>query len=402
MPKTHLAQILGDVYLLRVDDEETRYFEALWEIGNKGITYNSYLLMSDDAVVLLDTWKKTYADEFLENLRELVDVRDVTHIILHHMEPDHSGSLRKVLEENGFRAEVLGHQLSKNMVRSFYGVNGKFRAVRDGERLSLGGLTLEFIHTPWLHWPETIMTYLGDRGVLFSGDAFGGFSIPSAIFDEDRIVPGYLTFVKEYISTVIGNYRQYITKNINKLMERNLDVKMIAPAHGLVWKNDPKAVIDFYLKVAEGFPEKGKVLVIYASMYGACDAAAGIVIRELERNRKKPIVYGFTDSERPPISGLMGDAADAESMVIITPTYESDVFPLISYITDMISRKIPGNKPILILSSYGWAGVAGKRLAERFEIAKFPVVDVVEFHGRPDEDSEKRIIESTRKLVSYV
>jgi len=400
MPNIRLEPIFKDLYLLRVDDDKIRYFEALWEIEN-GITYNSYLLIGGNEIILIDGWKREYADDFLESLKKLIDIKDITHLIVNHMEPDHSGSLRRILEENNFRAEVLGHPLVKNMVKAFYGIDVKFRAVRDGEQISFGNLDLEFFHTPWLHWPETIMTYFRDWGILFSGDAFGGFSIPPTIFDEAEAVSNYLPFVREYISTIIGNYRKHIRKNVEKLLAQNLEIKVIAPAHGLLWKNDPKMIIDYYLRIADGIPEKGKVLVIYASMYGSCREAADMVIRELEKREKHPKVYGFTDVKQPPISELIGDAVDAESLVIITPTYESDVFPTTSYIADLISRKIPQNKPVLILSSYGWAGVAGKKLAERFKAAGFPVVGVVEFKGRPSGEAKKEILESLSKLLSH-
>lgn len=142
-------------------------------------------------------------------------------------------------------------------------------------------------------------------------------------------------------------------------------------------------------------------MILYASMYGACEEAAGIVIRGLEINKKRPVVFGFTDSGRPRMSELIREVVDAESPVIIAPTYEGGIFPPASYVVNLMVRKTPENKPVLILSSYAWAGVAGKKLAELFRSAKFPVVDVVEFDGRPDGESEKRIIEATRQLISY-
>ena len=400
MPKIHSKQISKELSLLRVDDDEVRYFEALWEIEN-GITYNSYLLTGEDEVILVDGWKREYADDFSETLKDLIDIRDITHVIVHHMEPDHSGSLAKILKENGFRAEVLGHPLVRGMMRAFYGIDVKFRAVKDGERLSLGGLHLEFFHTPWLHWPETIMTYLRGHGILFSGDAFGGFSIPPAIFDDDdEVVSSYLPFVREYISTIIGSYRQHIPRNVKKLMDQRLEIRMIAPAHGLIWRKNPERIIEYYLKIADGIPEEGKVLVIYASMYGSCEEAGNIVAEELKKQGKRVITYGFTDVRWASINKIIGDAVDSESLIIIAPTYENAVFPTISHVADLIARKIPPNKPILVLSSHGWAGVAGKKLAERFRSANFSVIDVMEFKGKPDEDVKKRILESVSKLLS--
>ena len=131
LPKAHVEKISKELHVLRMDDDQVRYFEALWKI-EEGITYNAYLLMGSDDVILFDAWKRNYASDLLELLRSLIDPRDITHIIVHHMEPDHSGSLAEVLRQNGFRAEVLGHPLAGNMLKSFYGIEAKFKPVRDG------------------------------------------------------------------------------------------------------------------------------------------------------------------------------------------------------------------------------------------------------------------------------
>lgn len=240
LPMAHIEEISKGLHVLRMDDDQVRYFEALWRI-EEGITYNAYLLIGENEVILFDTWKKTYAEDFLELLRSLVDPQDITHIVVHHMEPDHSGSLNEVLKENRFKAEVLGHPLTREMLRSFYGIEAKFKPVRDGDGIGLRDLDLKFIHTPWLHWPETIMSYLEDRGILFSGDAFGGFSIPEELFDDrEETVSKYLPSVRKYISNIIGGYRNHILKNVQKLEDRGIKIRLIAPAHGLIWRRDPK------------------------------------------------------------------------------------------------------------------------------------------------------------------
>ena len=381
-----------------MDDDQVRYFEALWKI-EEGITYNAYLLMGSDDVILFDTWKRDYASDLLELLRSLIDPRDITHVIVHHMEPDHSGSLAEVLRENGFRAEVHGHPLAGNMLKSFYGIEAKFKPVRDGDELELKDLDLRFLHTPWLHWPETIMSYLEDQKILFSGDAFGGFSIPSKLFDdEEEIVSKYLPSVRRYVSTIIGSYRGHILRNVRKIEDQGIKIRLIAPAHGLIWRKNPKRIIDYYVKVARGVPEEGKVLIVYASMYGSCEEAARIVADELRKNSKNPVVHQFTDVDQASVSWVIGDAADSESMIIISPTYENGVFPTIAHVIDLISRKIPP-KPILVISSYGWAPAAAKLISETLSRTGFEIVDMIDFRGAVSEVDAERIRAGVRKLI---
>lgn len=161
MPKLWVEKICSDpeLYIIRVDDDQIRYFEATWDIP-EGITYNAYLMKLDGAVVLFDTVKKEYTELFMEGLKKLVDPKEITHIIVHHTEPDHSGALPKVLEENGYRAQVIGTQFARNLLQGFYGDKAieNFKVVTDGEEMKIGGKTFRFIAVPWLHWPDTMIT----------------------------------------------------------------------------------------------------------------------------------------------------------------------------------------------------------------------------------------------------
>ncbi len=401
-PRTFVEKIADNFYLLRIDDEEVKYFEAVWRIPEK-ITYNTYLLLGDGECVLFDGWKEDYSEDFVNAVAKIIDPKEITHIVLHHMEPDHSGSLPGLLEANGFKAEVMGHPMVRTLVEAFYGIKPKFKPVKDGEKTSIAGERLQFFHTPWLHWPETMMTYLADRGVLVTGDAFGGFSAPETLFDDDEeVVREYIPSVRRYVASIIGYYRRYISRNIEKLEKLGLEFKLIAPAHGIIWKNHPRKIIEYYLKLAEGVPEEGKISVIYASMYGASKFAASVAVEELKKRGKRPVVYGFTDQEQPSITSVLGDAFDSEAIILASPTYEADVFPTISYIADLIMKKVPQNKPVLILSSYGWAGVAGKKLAERFKEAGFEIVEVVEFRGRLRDEEKERILNAVEKFLAFL
>ncbi len=396
-PRILSQEIAREFYLLRIDDEKVKYFEALWGIPEK-VTYNAYLLVGDD-VVLFDCWKDVYADDLVEAVKEVVDPQDITHIIVHHIEPDHSGSLPKVLEVNRFRAEVVAHVMAKPMIEAFYRISPKFRIVKDGEELVLAGERIRILHTPWLHWPETMMSYLSSRRILVSCDAFGGYSIPRAVFDdEEDVVQGYLPSVRKYVATIIGFYRQHIIRNIEKIQSLGLSINMIAPAHGLIWKKNPQLIIDYYRDLANGVPDDNKILVVSGSMYGLMEVAARAAVEEVEKLGGRVVFYRFNDSEQPPFSEIIGDAIDSRAIILAAPTYEAGIYPPLDQLVDLISRKIPP-KPMLIIGSYGWAGVAAKKISEKLEGSGFKVIEVIEFRGSADEKDVQRIRESTRKLL---
>jgi len=378
--KVRVCQILRSLYLLRLDDDETRFFEAVWPIP-EGVTYNSYLLLTDEGAVLFDTWKHSYADLFVEKLEELVDPTDIKYIVIHHVEKDHSGALPQVMERNKGKAVVLGHPLARSMLEHFYGISPEFKTVGDGDEVSIGGRTVKFIRTPWLHWPETLMSYLD--GVLLSGDAFGGFSIPPLFDEEEKAVSEYLRYVRKYIVTIVGHYSDYILKAVDKLSSSGLPVKVVAPAHGMVFREKPATIINYYVKVARKEAEKGKVLVVYASMYGAVEEAVSVAIEALRERGADPVVYKITDKESFSLGEALSDAVDSEAIVIGAPTYEADVFPPMKYFLELLTAKVKGGKPVVVVSSYGWGGVAGKKMAKALEGAGFNVVGVIEFRGQP-------------------
>ncbi|WP_456366977.1 FprA family A-type flavoprotein [Thermococcus sp.] len=407
MPEVRVEQLCTDpeLYIIRVDDDRIKYFEATWDIP-EGITYNAYLMKLEGAVVLFDATKANYTDMFIDALKKLVDPKEITHIIVHHTEPDHSGALPKLLEENGYRAQVIGTAFARNLLQGFYGdkVVENFRVVKDGEEMEIGGKTFRFITVPWLHWPDTMITYVVEDKLIFSCDAGGGYGIPDAIDDSDeKVIEEYLPHVTKYIVTVIGHYHKYIVQNIKKLKELGIveEAKMILPGHGLAWCRNPKRIFEYYKRVGAGVPTKDKVLVVYDSMYGFVERRMNIVIDELKKLGKKPVVYRFTDREAPAVSDILGEVPDSEALIIGASTYEAEIHPRIRYTLYEILDKANYEKPVLIVGAFGWGGVAAKKIETLIARSKFDLVDTVESRGRPTEEDEKRLREAVRKLIGW-
>ncbi len=392
---------VGPFKLLRLDDDEIRYFESLWLIP-EGITYNAYLLPTREGWALFDAWKVGYGKEFIEALSSVVEPSKIRYLVIHHMEPDHSGTVKALLEENP-GIEVLGHPMTKSMLESFYGLTPKFRVVRDGEELRVGEYTLKFIYAPWLHWPETIFTYVKEARALLTCDAFGAYSIPSKVFDDElgeEELERYRFWTRKYMATVIGHYLPFVGKAIKKVKDLGLDIGMILPSHGLVWRR-PSEIIKYYERWSAGESVSGvkKVVVVYGSMYGFVEAAVKEAIKSLQGEGVLHVTYRFVDDHRDEMSDLMGDLINASGIILGTATYEAGIHPLMKFVVDLMIEKIPKNKSVLIITNYGWGGVAGKLLKKTLEGAGYRVHSVIEFRAGHLEKNKEAIREAVKSFI---
>ncbi|MCE4623430.1 MAG: FprA family A-type flavoprotein [Caldisphaeraceae archaeon] len=388
-------KIAEDLYLLRVGDEETRYFEALWEIP-EGITYNAYLLETKEGDVLIDGWKEAYAGTLLEMLRESLD--RIKMIVVNHAEPDHTGSMKKVLEACKSRPLVVGTKMAGDLLKHFYKIDFNFKPVGDGEEIKYGGYTLKFITTPWLHWPETMTTYIAELKTLFTCDIFGGYGINDAIYAEDIELGKYLDLVKKYTSTVIGTYKAHIVKNIEKIKKLGLDIKVIAPGHGMLWR-DARKIMDYYYDIGNGSLRHKKVAMIYDSMYGFIESAMLFVKDLIEENGYEIKEFKFTDRERPLISDVVSEVTDSSLVVLGISTYENHMFPLMEYLLNILSKKVNNDIAIIIITSYGWGPIVRTLVANALKGTRFKLLGVVEFRGSYDQEHEEKIKDLLEKAL---
>lgn len=399
MVKVIIKEIVKNLYVLRLDDDNIRYFEALWYIP-EGITYNSYLYLGSETRILFDAWKIGYDSLFIETLKEIVDPRDIDYVVIHHMEPDHSGTLGSLIELNP-RIKILGHPLTKGMLESFYGIRDiAFRSVRDLEEVKIGDVKLKFIYTPWLHWPETIMSYLYSAKTLFTGDVFGAYSRPSSIFG-DELPHEYLDFMRKYFVNVIGYYKQHVEKSINKILKLNLDIQLIAPLHGALWR-DIKRISEYYIRWSRGEGLPNKVVIVYSSMYGFVERAITLIEKLLKSHGINVVVYRITDKSRSEISDILSGIIDASAVILGTATYEAGIFPYMNFIINQTIKKANSSKPVIIVSSYGWGGVAGKLISNMLSKTNFNVIDVIEYRGSLDTSIKVRIEKAVEKLLGFL
>jgi flavorubredoxin len=372
-----VEEVKPGVQVYKLLDSKIRFFESLWEIP-EGISYNAYVVETDSGFLLIDGWKRGFGGLLVEELGKRGVLSRVTHLIVNHMEPDHSGSIPEILSARP-GLKVLGHPLTGRLLKDFYGFAGEFKPVQDGEVFEEGGLRIRFLHAPWLHWPETIVTHVEDLGVVFPCDVLGGYGAYREIFLRQLSGEGrkrYFKLAKKYLANVIGHYRDFVLKSLPKLREAVSKSDVVAPGHGLILdRGDALEMLSSYEKWIK--KESRKIVVVYASMYGFTGEAATRLAKVLEGQGFEVVVYGFNDYERPMVSELVSEAMDAEGLLVAAPAYENQIYPTIRYVLDIIAHKT-GCPRVFFLHVYGWGSRVGDARSMLEEL-KCGVVETLDF-----------------------
>ncbi len=374
------VEIRPDVFWIGLNDRTTDLFEGIWPVSHEGVTYNSYLLR-DEKKVIIDLAKGFKTDEYFERIDSLVPLSEIDYIVVNHMEPDHTGAVRALVRIPR-RLTIIATEKAREMLAAFYGITENVRVVGDGEELSIGARTLRFVHAPFVHWPETMVTYDATDRILFSCDAFGGYgALPGAIFDDQC---ADLTFYERealrYYVNIVAKFSSPTLKAIDKLAGVPIDV--IAPSHGLVWRRDPARIVELYrqwAQLAQGGGEKG-VTLVYGSMYGNTEKMMNAVAQGISRAGLPVEIF---DAARVHPSYILPALWTYRGVMVGAPTYEGALFPPVAQAIDMAALKRIVNKKAAIFGSYGWSKGGMAAFRRMVEPLKWDVTDVLEFRGSP-------------------
>ncbi|MEM0362109.1 MAG: FprA family A-type flavoprotein [Sulfolobales archaeon] len=377
-----------NIYMISVNDIRTRLFESLWDIP-EGISYNAYLII-DDKTVLVDGVKDYYSNTFLEEVRKLLGSRSLDYYVVHHGEPDHSGSFPSIIKEYP-DVNVVSTDVGVKILKNLYDVDFKYLVVSDGYELSLGSRKLRFIHTPWLHWPDTFMTYLLDDKVLFTCDAFGSYGALTKGFWEEAYGDLLLSLRKRYFTNIVALYRSQVPKAIDKVAK--YEVELIAPSHGPLI-SDVSSVIKTYLKWSKPEFER-KVLIIYSSMYGNLEEAVKYVAEGVSEVNVDAVVMKVPDT---PITYVVRELFDSPAIVFGVPTYDGGIFPHIELVLYLMKVKKFEGRYVGIVGSGLWASVVESKILKELEEVKAVIEGRVSILGRPKREDVSKLRELGRSL----
>ncbi|MCD6337010.1 MAG: FprA family A-type flavoprotein [Candidatus Marinimicrobia bacterium] len=371
-------KITNKVFLMGFIDWDARLFDSLIPLPD-GTSYNAFLIEGSEKTVLIDTVEPEFSDELLAQLHS---VKKLDYIVSLHAEQDHSGSIPSVLAKYP-EAKLITSTRAKEMLVDLLSIpENSIITVADGETLSLGDKTLEFIYTPWVHWPETMCAYLKEDKILFSCDFFGSHIATSDIYvtDEGRVYEA----AKRYFAEIMMPFNKSIIKNIDKVLSK--EISIIAPSHGPLYPK-PSFIIDAYKDWLES-PAKNKVVLPYISMHGSTKQMVDYLVSSLVQKGVTVELFNLAVTD---IGKLAMALVDAGTIVIGTPTVLFGPHPNVVYGAYLANILRPKAKFISIIGSFGWSGKTVEILAGMIPNLKVEVLNPVLAKGFPLENDFKAL-----------
>lgn len=359
----NVRQIADDTWYIGVNDNKTHLFENIHPLP-EGITYNSYLIL-DEKTCLLDTVDWGFAEQFIENLEHLLKDRDLDVVIVNHMEPDHAGALGEIMyryPNAHFYMTPKAVEFCRNFGFPIDDVS--YTEVREGDTLSLGKHELTFVEAPMVHWPEVMFTYDTTTKVLFSADAFGTFGLLNGrLFDDElNFEREFMDQARRYFTNIVGKYGKPTMNVLNKAAK--LDIQMIAPLHGPVWRKNLTTLIEKYKKWATYTPEEKGVLIVYGSMYGHTEEVAFLMASMLvQRGITNIKVY---DASKTHLSYIIADGFRLSHWIFTSVTYNMTLYPPVHAVLEDMKMLNLQNRTVAIVENGSWASRAGKLMLDQF------------------------------------
>ena len=360
-------KVTEDLYWVGGNDRQIELFENIFPLA-KGVSYNSYLLL-DEQTVLFDTADYAIGKQFIENVMSVLNGRNLDYIVVNHMEPDHCSLIGELLLHYP-DVKIIGNAKTFPMIEQFFSfdLTGKTLTVKEGDTFCSGKHTFRFIMSPMVHWPEAMMTYDEKDKVLFSADAFGTFNaLNGNLFnDELDFNREWLDEARRYYTNIVGKYGPQVQNVLKKAS--SLDIQMICPLHGPVWRRNLNFIIEKYNLWSRYEPEEKGVMIAYASMYGNTENMAEILAVMLAEAGVKNI--HMHNISKTHVSELISDSFKYSHIVLASPTYNNGIYPLMdNYLEDMKALSLQ-NRTIAVLGNGSWAPQATKLISAKIKEMK--------------------------------
>jgi len=393
------ATLVPDVHWVGAKDPGLAVFDIVIPT-EYGTTYNAYLVRGTDKTALIDCVKRPFAEDLFQNVSRFLPVEKLDYVVINHSEPDHAGAIIDLLKRNPTITVYLSRS-AKSFVDHLVNAEYSHRIVKDNEELPLGGKTLRFLSTPFLHWPDTILTYLVEDRILFPCDFLGAHYSSPEFFNDELPEPENVKKAFEfYYSTIMRPYKEHILKACQKL--KDLPISMIAPSHGPILRKDPRSYIDWYeerASVLSRVTEK-KVTIVYASAYGNTAAMAAKVA---EGVRSAGVRATLINSVEVPMNEIIDEFETSAGFLIGTPTLNANVpHPILHLIANLVVLNVKG-KPASVFGSYGWSGEAIKTVQDILTSMRLKVApEPIRFQMTPSDANLEECVEFGRKFAGIV
>jgi flavorubredoxin len=358
-----VRKVTKDLYWVGGNDRRLALFENVHPIP-RGVSYNSYLLL-DKKTVLFDTVDWSVCRQFLDNIQAVLDGRTLDYLVINHMEPDHGAAIEEIILRYP-NVKIISTEKAFLLMRQFgFDIDGRMEEVIEGDTKSFGKHEVTFVAAPMVHWPEAMVTFDTTNGVLFSADAFGSFgALDGKLFnDEVDFDRDWIDDARRYYTNIVGKYGPHVQALLKKAS--GLDIKMICPLHGPVWRTDLGYFIDKYDKWSRYEPEEKAVMIVYASMYGNTEAAAtALATKFVEKGMKDVVMYDVSSTH---VSELISETFRVSHIVLASVTYNLGIYPpMHNYLMDMKALNLQ-KRTFAIIENGSWACKSGSLMSEFLE-----------------------------------
>lgn len=385
-------KILPDIYWVGAIDWNLRFCGSY--STPRGTTYNAYLIV-DKKIALIDSVKDGFEDEMLARIKEIVEPEKIDYIICQHSEMDHSGALPKLMEI-ATKAKVIATQEAKDALLAHYGTNWSAQTVKTADKLSLGNKELMFIEAKMLHWPDNMFTYVKQDGILFPNDTFGQHIATFQRF-EDEIGPVVIEEATKYFAVIVSVYANIVQEKIKEIENMGINIKMIAPAHGLIWRQ-PQKIIDAYKRWSSG--EAGrKITIIFDTMWHSTEKMANEIARGISHEGVEARVFNLRNSDW---SEMIKEIIESRLIAVGSPTLNMGMYTTVGGFLTFLKGIRPLNKKAVAFGSFGWGRGAVKAINEELTRIKFNVLEGLEIKYIPHKEQMLECFEFGRKLAQEI
>lgn len=389
-------KINDSTYYFGQNDRTQTLFEHLYPLPH-GMAYNNYLI-KDEKNVLLDTVDVKFSERFFSQLDSALDGEPLHYLIVQHMEPDHSGSIGLLLRRHP-EVTLVGNKKTKTMLEGYGVCTDKFMEVDEKTPLNIGSRELQFVFAPMVHWPEVMITYDPKEKVLFSADAFGAFgAIDGGFWDEQHDLATYMPEAHRYYTNIVGKYGSFVQRTLDKALK--LDIEVIAPIHGVVWRKHIPEILELYRQMATYEAEPG-VVVIYGSMYGNTEELAEEIGRSLGAHGVNRVVLhhmGYSSA-----SQVISDVFRYKGVIIGSPTYNNGVWPNVQDVLYQLAERNIPDRLYAVFGSGTWNPNTIKPLEEWAEARKWTkVAEPIKLSQAPSAEDKAAAWELGRVMAEAV
>ncbi len=387
------APLGPDIYWVGGIDWSLRSFHGY--LTQRGSTYNAYLII-DEKVVLVDTVKHYLFDEMLSRIKELVDPQRIDYIISNHTEMDHSGALPKMLKI-AKNAVVVASPNGEKGLRKHFPANWNIKVVKAGDTINIGKRTLQFILAPMVHWPDSMATYIPQEKILFSNDAFGQHIASFSRFDDEMDAGIIKEEAAKYYANIVLPFGEQVKKLLSAVGE--LDIEMIAPSHGIIWRKNVSEIVSLYEGWADNVTQQ-RAVIVYDTMWGSTEKIAYAIADVFSQ---EGVPYSLRKLQIAHISDIMTEVLSAKYMCVGSPTLNNDILPSVASFLTYLKGLSPRNRVGVAFGSYGWGGQSVAKIEQMLEETGFNVpVKNLRIQYVPQDKEVEEVKNKVREVVKEV